>query len=49
MRFIQVPVNVMMPEAFVEPWQVMEDREGVARNKILVGCLSELDLNLVTS
>ena len=49
MKFVQVPVNVMMPEAFVEPWQVMEDSEGVPRNKILVGCLSEMELNLVTS
>lgn len=49
MKFVQVPVNVMMPEAFVEPWQVMEDSEGVARNKILVGCLSDMELNLVTS
>lgn len=27
----------------------MEDAEGVARNKILVGCLSEMEINLVTS
>jgi hypothetical protein len=20
MRYIQVPINVMMPEAFIEPW-----------------------------
>ena len=25
LRYIQVPVNILMPEAFVEPWQVVED------------------------
>lgn len=41
-RYVQVPVNMMMPEAFVEPWQLFEDKEGVQRNKILVGCLTDL-------
>jgi hypothetical protein len=49
MRFVQVPVNMMMPEAFVEPWQIFEDEEGVKRNKILLACLTDLKLNLVTS
>ena len=49
MRFIQVPINVMMPEAFVEPWQVMADKEGVERNKLLVACCSEMEINLVSS
>ncbi len=31
-RYIQVPINVMMPEAFVEPWQKAEDKgTGVIR------------------
>jgi hypothetical protein len=25
MRYIQIPINVLMPEAFVEPWQRVED------------------------
>ena len=25
MKYIQVPINVLMPEAFVEPWQRVED------------------------
>jgi hypothetical protein len=40
---------MMMPEAFVEPWQIFEDKEGVQRNKILVGALSDLEINLVTT
>lgn len=23
-KFVQAPINVMMPEAFVEPWQEFE-------------------------
>ena len=49
MRYVQVPVNMLMPEAFIEPWQEFEDKEGVKRNKILVGCLTDLKLNLITS
>ena len=40
---------MLMPEAFVEPWQPYEDKEGVTKNKILVGVLSDLEINLVTS
>ncbi len=40
---------MIMPEAFIEPWQVYEDKEGVKRNKILVGVLSDLEINLVTT
>lgn len=32
-KFIQVPCNAIMPEAFVEPWQAIEDKEGVSRTK----------------
>lgn len=49
LRYVQVPCNMLMPEAFVEPWQPYEDKEGVTKNKILVGVLSDLEINLVTS
>jgi hypothetical protein len=39
---------MMMPEAFIEPWQLYED-DGVQRPKILVGALTDLQINLVTS
>lgn len=39
---------MMMPEAFIEPWQLFED-DGVERPKILVGALTDLQINLVTS
>lgn len=35
-RYLQVPINVMMPEAFCEPWQPVEDKDGVERQKMLV-------------
>jgi aryl-alcohol dehydrogenase-like predicted oxidoreductase len=35
-RFVQTPINVMMPEAFCEPWQQFEDKDGVERQKMLV-------------
>jgi hypothetical protein len=38
-----------MPEVFVEPWQTFEDKDKVERNKILLACLTELEINLVTS
>lgn len=44
-----MPVNVIMPEAFVEPWQAMEEADGVTRSKMLVACCSEMQLNMVTS
>lgn len=44
MRYLQVPINVLMPEAFVEPFQVVRDKEdsSVERSKILVGVCTEL-------
>lgn len=30
-KYIQVPINLMMPEAFSEPWQQYQDKEGVER------------------
>lgn len=30
-RYVQVPINLMMPEAFCEPWQAFEDKDGVER------------------
>lgn len=31
MRYVQVPINIMMPEAFCEPWQQFEDKDNVER------------------
>ena len=39
----------MMPEAFVEAFQVVEDAEGVSRNKMLVAACTELDINFISS
>ena len=39
---------MMMPEAFIEPWQEFEEND-IKRNKILVACLSDLDINLIAS
>jgi len=30
-KFVQVPINIMMPEAFCEPWQAYEGEDGVER------------------
>ena len=49
LKFIQVPINVMMPEAFCEPWQSFEGKDGVTRDKMLVAIASELGLNLISS
>lgn len=39
---------MMMPEAFIEPWQEFEEND-IKRNKILVACLSDLEINLIAS
>ena len=38
-----------MPEAIVEQWQLVEDKDKVSKNKALVQCCSDLGLNLITS
>jgi hypothetical protein len=48
-KFVQAPINVIMPEAIVELWQAFEDKKGVTTNKTLVSTCTELDLNLMTS
>jgi len=48
-NYVQVPINVMMPEAFVEPFQKVENERGVTENKILVAACSDLEINLVAS
>ena len=48
-RYIQVPINVMMPEAFVEPWQKVEDKEKITRNKILLPICNDFGINLISS
>jgi hypothetical protein len=51
-RYIQVPINVMMPEAFVEPWQNFDEIRGeekVATKQILVAACNILKMNLISS
>lgn len=52
MRYVQVPINAMMPEAFVEPWQEFEEKrkeEKVATKQILVAACNMLKINLISS
>ena len=54
-RFVQVPMSVMMPEAFVEKWQEFEEpalRAATAEEKerkILVALCNLLKMNLIVS
>jgi len=60
-RFAQVPMSVMMPEAFVEPWQEFNDpnalaspmpvvaADSTANCKILVVIANLLKMNLIAS
>ena len=51
-NYIQAPINVMMPEAFIEPWQdFVEDRgeDKVATKQILVAACNMLKMNLISS
>ena len=54
-RFVQVPMSVMMPEAFVEKWQEFEDPSLSAattdekERKILVALCNLLKMNLIAS
>ena len=51
-KYIQVPINIMMPEAFTEPWQDFEEKrenEKVATKQILVAACNMLKINLVSS
>lgn len=47
MRYIQVPINVLMPEAFVEPWQRVEGDDKVVRNKILLPACADFGINVI--
>ena len=38
-----------MPEAIVEQWQLVEDKDKVSKNKALVQCCADLGLNFITS
>lgn len=49
MRYIQIPINVLMPEAFVEPWQRVEDEQKVTRNKILLPICNDMKINVISS
>ena len=51
-NYIQVPINVMMPEAFIEPWQDFEEtrqENKVATKQILVAVCNMLRMNLISS
>ena len=54
-RFVQVPMSVMMPEAFVEKWQEFEEPALTAataeekERKILVALCNLLKMNLIVS
>ncbi len=50
MRYLQIPINVMMPEAFVEPWQKIEDpKDKITRNKILLPICNDFNINVISS
>lgn len=49
MRYLQLPINVMMPEAFVESWQKVEDEKKVIRNKILLPICNDFSINVISS
>ena len=49
MKYIQVPINVLMPEAFVEPWQRVEDEQKIVRNKILLPACNDLGINVIST
>eukprot|EP00347_Sterkiella_histriomuscorum_P019348 403341986 len=49
-KYVQVPINVMMPEAFVEAWQPHTDSKTlVQRQKILLQVCNDLQLNVISS
>ena len=51
-RYIQVPINVMMPEAFIEPWQDLkevQDGNTVTSKEMLVSVCNVLKMNLISS
>ncbi len=42
-KYVQAPINAMMPEAFVEPWQSLTDAKTQAvHKKMLLAVCSEL-------
>lgn len=48
-KYVSVPINVMMPEAFCEPWQRFEQKDGVERQKMFVAACSDLGINVVST
>jgi aryl-alcohol dehydrogenase-like predicted oxidoreductase len=46
-KFVQAPCSILMPEAFIEFWQPLEDSKGVTKSKLLTSCCNEQELNLV--
>ena len=48
-NYVQAPCNILMPELYVEATQMVEDADGVGKNKILAAACSDLELNLMLS
>lgn len=48
-KYVQVPINILMPEAFVEPWQQITDKSGIQRLKMLLAVASDLEVNVISS
>ena len=49
MKYVQAPINILMPEAFVEPWQQVTDKAGVTRQKMLLAVAADLEINVISS
>ncbi|EAR85009.1 aldo/keto reductase family oxidoreductase (macronuclear) [Tetrahymena thermophila SB210] len=49
LRYIQLPVNVMMPESFSEKWQNYENEKGEVQEQFLLKVARELQVNIITS
>jgi len=44
MKYVQLPINLMMPEAFVQPWQSYKGKD-----EIFLNVAKDLGINVVTS
>jgi len=47
-KFIQVPINIMHPEAFIEKYQMVTKDDAVALGSLTAVCI-ELGINLISS
>lgn len=48
-RFIQVPINILYPEAFVENFQAITNTEGKEQYVTLMAACNYLKINLISS